>query len=115
MVRARALHGKILMFHGWADPNIAPQDPVEYFEAVEKRMGDVGDFYRLFMIPGMPHCSGSADNGADFVGPDAWEASIAQLTDASNNWHLALERWVEKGNAPDKMIATEFDLPTSAG
>jgi feruloyl esterase len=112
--RARDLHRKILMFHGWADPNIKPQDSVEYFEAVEKRMGDVGDFFRFFMIPGMAHCGAGPNTGADFVGPDANSKRISQLTSASNNWQLALERWVEEGKAPEKIIATEFDLPPNA-
>jgi TonB family protein len=55
---------------------------------------------RLFMVPGMQHCGG---------GPGA--NSFGQFTpagDADHDVSLALERWVEKGIAPDKLIATKF-------
>jgi TonB family protein len=55
---------------------------------------------RLFMVPGMQHCGG---------GPGA--NSFGQFTpagDADHDLSLALERWVEKGIAPDKLIATKF-------
>lgn len=112
LARARTLGKKILHFHGWADPNIPPQYSIEYFEAVKKRMGaDTSGFYRLFMVPGMPHCGGSPGLGPNFVGfTGGFTGGLAvpQLTDADHNWTDALERWVEKGIAPDHLIATEF-------
>src|SRR5262249_29219354 len=45
------------------------------------------DFFRLFMAPGMGHCSGGP-------GPNQFDALGA------------LEQWVEKGVAPDKLIAS---------
>ena len=106
--RARALGRKILQFHGWADPNIAPEYSIAYFEAVHRRMGpDTSGFYRLFMVPGMPHCVGAPGLGANNVG---LADKPSQLADADHNWIAALERWVEKGVAPERMIATEFDL-----
>jgi feruloyl esterase len=69
---------------------VPPQDNVAYYEAVAKTMGGYDktrDFFRLFAAPGMGHCSGGP-------GPNTFEA----LT--------ALDHWVEKGVAPDTLLAT---------
>ena len=51
--------GKLLMYFGWADPQLNPRMGVEYYERVLATMGDsTGDFFRLFMVPGMFHCGG---------------------------------------------------------
>jgi feruloyl esterase len=82
--------GKLLMYTGWSDPVVPPQDTVAYYEGVAKLMGGIEktrDFYRFFIAPGMGHCGGGP-------GPNEFD-------------HLtALEQWVEKGIAPEKMIAT---------
>jgi feruloyl esterase len=82
--------GKLLMYTGWSDPVVPPHDTVAYYDAVVKTMGGLAptrDFYRFFIAPGMGHCGGGP-------GPNQFE-------------HLtALEQWVEKGVAPEKMIAT---------
>ena len=82
--------GKLLMYTGWSDPVVPPQDTVAYYEAVVKTMGGLDktrEFYRFFLAPGMGHCGGGP-------GPNQFD-------------HLtALEQWVEKGVAPDKMIAS---------
>jgi pimeloyl-ACP methyl ester carboxylesterase len=82
--------GKLLMYTGWMDPVVPPQDTVAYYEGVTKAMGgpaSTRDFYRFFMAPGMGHCAGGP-------GPNQFDATGA------------LEQWVEKGAAPDKLIAT---------
>ena len=82
--------GKLIMYAGWMDPVVPPQDNVAYYEAVAKTMGGYDktrDFFRLFVAPGMGHCSGGP-------GPNQIEA----LT--------ALEQWVEKGIAPETLLAT---------
>jgi len=82
--------GKLILYHGWLDQNISPRNTVHYFESVQKTMGGAGkteDFIRLFLAPGMAHCSGGP-------GPNAFDA----LT--------SLEQWVEKGSAPDRITAT---------
>jgi feruloyl esterase len=100
--RARSLGRKIIMFHGWADPSVSAHDSLAYFDAVTKRIGpNLGDFYRLFLVPGMHHCRGVPGLGANNID--------------MSDWTLALERWVEQGKAPDRMIATEFDSPAAAG
>ncbi len=79
--------GKLLMYAGWADPVVPPQDTVAYFEKVKEKMGDTAQFLRLFVAPGMAHCGGG-------VGPNQFDALPA------------LDEWVTKNAAPDKLIAS---------
>ena len=81
--------GKILMWHGWADGAIPASSSIGYYQAVTKFMGgrkQTEDFFRLFLIPGVHHGGG---------GPGLTEFDA--LT--------ALENWLEKGQAPEKLIA----------
>ena len=53
--------GKLLMYTGWADPVVPPQDTVAYYDAVVKSAGGLEktrEFFRFFLAPGMGHCSG---------------------------------------------------------
>jgi feruloyl esterase len=91
----RAHGGKLIQYHGWADPAIPALDSVDYFRLVQAKMGDTSGFYRLFMVPGMLHCGGGP-------GPNV----IATLP--------AITAWVEDNKAPDMLVATKFhgDDPT---
>jgi feruloyl esterase len=82
--------GKLLVYHGWSDQSIAPQATIQYYNSVLKAMGgatETSSWIRLFMVPGMGHCGGGE-------GPNAFNAMSA------------LEEWVEKGKAPDRIIAS---------
>jgi len=60
--------GKLIQYHGWSDPDISPLNSINYYESVVRSIGaggnhglrDTREFYRLFMVPGMQHCSGGA-------------------------------------------------------
>jgi feruloyl esterase len=95
--------GKLIQYAGWADTAIAPENGLNYYRKVTKEMGDVHDFYRVFMVPGMAHCSGGA-------GPNSFGngTSNGPVIDADHDVLKALERWVEQGVAPDKIIATHY-------
>jgi feruloyl esterase len=87
-----ARRGKILHYHGWGDQQVSPMNSVNYYTSVLEAMGGaskVQDSYRLFMVPGMGHCGGG-EGTDDFNAIDA------------------LERWVEKGKAPEQMIAARI-------
>jgi feruloyl esterase len=89
--------GKLLMWHGWADPGPSPMKSIAYYEAVEGRVGgrDAAQaFFRLFMVPGMDHC-GVGD------GPG--------IRDAGRDLLTALERWVETKEAPASLLMTKTD------
>ena len=83
--------GKLLQYHGWSDPQITPLASVAYYERVAAANGGAAKIdksYRLFMAPGMAHC-------ADGEGPSDFDELAA------------LEAWVESGQAPDAILATQ--------
>ena len=88
--------GKLLQYHGWADPVVPPRDSVGYYERVQAAMGDPRDFYRLFMAPGMLHCDGGP-------GPNV-APTLATIA-----------AWVEAGAAPDRVVATKLAGDNPAG
>jgi hypothetical protein len=102
--RFRALGGKTITYHGWADQLIFPRGSIDYFNRVVAANGGlkrVQRFDRLFMVPGMNHCRGGA--GAVNFG----QSGVVPVSfDPEHDAVLALQRWVEKGVAPDKLIAT---------
>jgi feruloyl esterase len=81
--------GKLLLYHGWADPGIAPRNTVNYYTNVAKTVGKPAteDGVRLFMVPGMGHCGGG-DGTSTF------------------NMKAALSQWVEQGHAPEEVPAS---------
>ena len=84
----KAKGGKLILTHGWADTGITPETTIWYYENVLDAMGKAqSDWMRLFMAPGMGHCGGGPGvNSFDSIS--------------------ALEKWVEKGVAPDQMMGT---------
>ncbi len=80
--------GKLIVTYGWADTILQPMMGVNYYEqALAKNGSDTPEFFRLFMAPGMGHCGGG-------IGPDRHDSVTAMVN------------WVEKGKAPDLMIAS---------
>ncbi len=81
--------GKLLLYHGWADGQVAPQGTIDYFELATRTMGGAqaaDQFMRLYMMPGMAHCMGGP-------GPDQVD------------WLSHLENWVERGQPPTNVVA----------
>jgi feruloyl esterase len=86
--RFKARGGKLLLWHGWADPGPSPYNTIDYHSQVEQALGgEQDDWMRLFLLPGVAHCGGG-------VGPD------------QADFLTALERWREDGVAPDRIVAT---------
>lgn len=78
------------MYTGLADPVVSPFDTMEYYDAVITATGSLEAtqrFYRFFPVPGMAHCRGGA-------GTSTFDALAA------------LEAWVERGIAPDTILAS---------
>jgi feruloyl esterase len=83
--------GKLLVTYGWADSVLQPMMGVNYYEqAVAKNGPDTTAFFRLFMVPGMAHCAGG-------IGPDQHDPMTAIIN------------WVEKGKAPDSILARQVE------
>jgi Tannase and feruloyl esterase len=110
LTKFKARGGKLIQYHGWGDAAIPPQNSIDYFETVQSVMGkttrerDLGatqGFYRLFMVPGMSHCAGG-------IGATSFGNVPSRLHDPGHDVVSALEQWVEKGVAPNQIIATGF-------
>ena len=87
--------GKLIMYFGWADPQLNPRVAVEYYEDVAGRMGaSTGEFFRLFMVPGMFHCGGG-------VGTGTFDVATPLL------------HWVESGAAPASIAASKISGGTT--
>ena len=95
--------GRLLLYHGWSDPALPPQNTVDYYQSVVSKMGsmEVSDFLRLYMVPGMQHCGGGP-------GPNSFEPSPGAEMDPQHSMFAAMERWVENGSAPGNIIATKY-------
>lgn len=88
--------GKLIVWHGWNDPGVMPQQTIDYYDSVveyaSKATGRDGaaftdEYLRLFMLPGVGHCRGG-------VGPDRAD------------WMAAMAGWVEKGQKPASITAS---------
>lgn len=82
--------GKLIMYHGWSDPGISAAGTVAYYDQMVTAVGgqqDADSFTRLYLVPGMHHCSGGP-------GPNTFDMLPV------------LEAWVEKGVAPARVLAS---------
>jgi feruloyl esterase len=83
--------GKLLLYHGWSDPQVTPFNTIDFFHKVVASQGGagVGTSIQLYMVPGMNHCAG---------GPG---------TDTFNKV-AAMEEWVKTGAAPKRIDASHL-------
>ncbi|KAH8669157.1 feruloyl esterase B [Xylariales sp. PMI_506] len=92
--------GKILSYHGTADPIITSGDTKWYYRKVADAMdippSEIDEFYRFFPIGGMGHCG--TGTGAWYIGQSA---GTYLASEPENNLLLALVDWVENGVAPE--------------
>jgi len=97
--------GKLIIYHGWSDAAISPVNAVNYYRSVAAKLGQrhTGDFVQLYMVPGMQHCYGGP-------GPNDFGVNPAASADPQHSISTALERWVESGVAPDKIIAAKHKV-----
>jgi feruloyl esterase len=107
--------GKLLMYHGLADPFVSPLGSLDYYTAVIGATGgsqavkNTQSFARLFLAPGVTHCGGGP--GANvFNGPD----NLGGPEDSDHDVFLALRQWVENGLAPARIIGTKYVNDTPA-
>lgn len=84
----KARNGKLILWHGWADPALPAQGTVDYYRAVQAHDPHAAEYCRLFMVPGCLHCGG---------GPGASEI----------DWLSVMVDWVERGKAPDRLVAVK--------
>jgi feruloyl esterase len=102
-LRKFAAHGgRLILYHGWADGGIQPLTTIDYYNQVRDTIGQkrTAESVRLFMVPGMLHCTGGP-------GPDSFGQFVAGTGDPNTKMGAALQRWVEAGIAPERIIATK--------
>jgi feruloyl esterase len=82
--------GKLILYHGGADPGLSPYNTLDYLNAVSGKLGaaKVQTFVRTYFAPGMFHCVGG-------TGPSVFDAMTPLIA------------WVEKGEAPREIVATQ--------
>ncbi len=85
-----ARKGKLILWHGWADPALNPLATIEYYDKVMTRDPRATEHVRLFMAPGVLHCGGGE-------GP------------STASWLPAVVDWVERSRAPEQVVATKLD------
>jgi feruloyl esterase len=88
--------GKLIFYHGMSDPWFSALDTVDYYKRLMRDNDGaekVHDWSRLYLVPGMCHCSGGEKTLDTFD-------MLSAITD-----------WVEKGIAPDSITATGRNLP----
>jgi feruloyl esterase len=95
----KASGGKMILYHGWDDLEVPPAMSADYYETTTRTMGGLDntrDFFRLYMMPSVAHCRRGP-------GPDGIDTQTA------------IENWVEKGIAPDFILAHKMakDQPYS--
>ncbi|MGZ9812299.1 tannase/feruloyl esterase family alpha/beta hydrolase [Pseudoroseicyclus sp. H15] len=81
--------GRLIMYHGWADPGISPYNSLEFFGDIQEQSAGAEDSARLFMVPGMGHCGG---------GPGPTSFDMLSEIDA----------WVTEGTAPEAIPAAHL-------
>ena len=88
LAQFRQLGRKMIIYHGQADPVFSIDDTIRWYDKLNANLdGKAEAEVRLFAVPGMTHCS-------DGLALDKFDALTALID------------WVEKGKAPDRIIAT---------
>jgi feruloyl esterase len=85
-------HGKLLLYQGWADQQVAPAATIRFYDGLAHASGSsahIGEWARLFMAPGMGHCVGGD-------GPNSFDKLDA------------LEQWVEHHHAPEQIVGSHL-------
>jgi tannase/feruloyl esterase len=79
--------GKLLMYHGWADPLVSPDTSLIMFKRINDTVAaPAANSLALFMVPGMGHCQGGP-------GTDVFDKVAA------------LDQWVQTGRKPQSIEA----------
>ena len=90
LARFAARNGKLILWHGWADPALNALETIDYYDKVRARDPKSANHVRLFLEPGVAHCGGGP-------GP------------SGVRWLDVITRWVESGTAPSQVTAVKND------
>jgi len=81
--------GKLILWNGLSDPAIPATGTIRYYEGVAAGDAEVADYVRMFMLPGVLHCTGGPGPG-------------------TVDWLDAIVEWVEEDQAPERLIASRI-------
>jgi len=104
---------KVIHFHGWGDQLITPSGSINYYTRMSNVMGGFAEaqkFDRLFMVPGLGHCGGVGSVSGS-TSPPATANSVP--LPATDQFFNALVDWVERQNAPDRVVLQSADASVS--
>ncbi len=86
--------GKLILWHGFDDPGPSPLGTLDYYRDLQrvtgKKAGPLDASVRFYLAPGVYHCRGGP-------GADTFDTLGA------------LDKWVDKGQAPETLLATRQD------
>lgn len=103
--------GKLLVIGGSMDAIIPYTGFLDYYRKVIIEQGGIEEtkeFFRFLLMPGFSHTvGGSGVQEVGMVGSDAIPR------DSEHDAICALERWVEKGLAPERLLGTHFRIGSS--
>jgi hypothetical protein len=105
----RSRGGKLLMYQGWADPIVAPDQTISFYKGLAGKFGgdeDVQKFAKLFMAPGVGHCGGGP--GPNSLNSAVFRGIQPPSRGPEDDAFAALAQWVEDGKAPSQIIATKY-------
>ena len=100
----KARGGKLIMYHGWSDNLIMPQGTTLYHDRMRQSVADADSFSRLYMVPGMGHCSGGS--GVNQFGQGS--SGVVPATPQRDIFR-ALMGWSESGTAPSSVIGSRVE------
>ena len=114
-----AAGGKIIHWHGLSDAAVSPGASIYLHDHIKQSVLEKGlsidNFHRLFLVPGLEHCTGTPSNQDApwyIAGPyQAGQFDFLPDNVVDNTVHdsmLSLMAWVENGIAPDYIVATNF-------
>lgn len=110
MRRFFARGGKLVIWHGWADPAIPAGMAIDYYNDILRASGPrAKQSVRLFMVPEMQHCF--AGNGASAFGH---MGAPAQSESPERHMGMAIQQWVEHGRVPESIIGSKGTSPMDA-
>ncbi|CAK5263714.1 unnamed protein product [Mycena citricolor] len=105
--------GKLITYHGRMDAQIPSGNSKRMYNHIAKTLGltsnGMDSFYRLFLIPGMDHCTGGPPVSTSHFGQIGGSAPGSERNKSSHHIILAMVDWVEGGMPPETIIGTSED------
>ncbi|KAE9379467.1 feruloyl esteras-like protein B [Stipitochalara longipes BDJ] len=111
--------GKLIHYHGYSDGLIPATASIYLHQQILRTLIPKGvfvpSFYKLYLIPGLLHCSGSVGDAPWYIGGGGQQfalganvKSVPGFEDPRHDVVLALMKWVEEDVAPEELVATKF-------